>query len=226
MGGDPTPAKLDLKALELSKRKAVAYVKHSATVKAAAPVSDLVGLATKKMYAPAAVDYVQMFEKKHGHDTLQKVLDLYARHFMVNPLAHPKEPYIKCWEEKWCPLTESRDPEGEKMLAELAKELRAKNGKFEDPTFPADDSSLFSDPHQSGANATAKQTFRKDQDPFLAGISGISWKRPDEWGNPGQKCVVWSGGVDPDDVKQGNLGNCYFLAAVAGCALGNHDVSL
>jgi hypothetical protein len=226
MGCDPTPVNIDTKEFELSKRKAVASMKLSASVKAAAPATDLGGLATKKMYAPGATDYVKVFAEKHGQTMLQQVLELYARHFMVNPLAHPPEPYIKCWEETWDPLTESRDPDGEKMLEKLATELRAKKCKFEDPTFPADDSSLFSDPSKGGANASAEQTFRKDQDPFLAGVSGISWKRPDEWGVPGQKCVVWSGGVDPDDVAQGRLGNCYFLAAMAGCALGDQDVSM
>ena len=71
---------------------------------------------------------------------------LYDRHQMVNPHAHPTEPFLKCFEETWSPLQESRDPEGEKALQKLAQILRAKNIKFEDPTFPADESSLFSDP--------------------------------------------------------------------------------
>lgn len=145
---------------------------------------------------------------------------------MVNPLAHPTEPYAKVWEETWLPLKESRDPEGEKILKQLADAFRQKKVKFEDPTFPAADCSLFSDPDAGSKNANAEQTFRKDQDPFLAGVTGIQWKRPNEWGSPTDKCVVWSGGVDPDDVAQGRLGNCYFLAAMAGCALGDHDVSL
>jgi hypothetical protein len=37
---------------------------------------------------------------------------------------------------------------------------------------------------------------------------------------------MWSGGVDPDDVAQGRLGNCYYLAAMAGCALGDDDILL
>jgi hypothetical protein len=72
-----------------------------------------------------------------------------------------------------------------------------------------------------------EQTLRKDQDAFLAGVpvQEIEWKRPHEWGVPDQKSVVWSGSIDPDDVAQGRLGNCYLLAALAGCALGDEDVS-
>jgi hypothetical protein len=40
---------------------------------------------------------------------------------------------------------------------------------FEDPVFPADETSLFADPAAAGKNASAEQTFRKDQDAFLAG---------------------------------------------------------
>ena len=66
----------------------------------------------------------------------------------------------------------------------------------------------------TGPTANAKKTGGKDQDPFLAGVTEIEWKRPYEWGDPEQVCVVWSGGVDPDDVAQGRLGNCYFLAGL------------
>jgi len=54
----------------------------------------------------------------------------------------------------------------------------------------------------AGRNASAEQTFRKDQDAFLAGVTGIEWKRPKEWGDPSAKIVMWSGGIDPDDVAQ------------------------
>ena len=38
--------------------------------------------------------------------------------------------------------------------------------------------------------------------------------------------MVWSGGVDPDDLAQGRLGNCYFLAFIAACALEDQDALL
>ena len=96
--------------------------------------------------------------------------------------------------------------------------------KFEDPIFPADYTSLFADPTTAGRNATAEQTFRKDQDAFLAGVEGIVWKRPDEMGTAFSEIVMFSGGIDPDDVAQGRLGNCYYLAAMAGCAIGDSDI--
>jgi len=65
---------------------------------------------------------------------------------MVSPLAHPSEPYVKCWEETWSPFEFSRDPDGEAMLKALAQALRAKPALFQDPLFPADSSSLFADP--------------------------------------------------------------------------------
>ncbi len=37
---------------------------------------------------------------------------------------------------------------------------------------------------------------------FLTGVKGIEWKRPNAWGDPTAKIVMWSGGIDPDDVAQ------------------------
>lgn len=227
-GVDPTPVRVDTKGIEESKNKARAAMKGNS--KGGTP-SFLTGAAEKlsaldarKPLAAGAVDHFKTFEDVHGKNVLDQVMEIYKRHQMINPLLHPTEPYCKCWEESWMPLEESRDPEGEEMVKRLAKCLRGKQAKFEDPTFPADMTSLFSDPGTAQRNENAQQTFRKDQDAFLAGVKGIEWKRPHEWGVPGQKAVVWSGGVDPDDVSQGRLGNCYFLAAMAGCALGDHDV--
>mmetsp|Transcript_27927 Transcript_27927/g.44895 ORF Transcript_27927/g.44895 Transcript_27927/m.44895 type:complete len:816 (+) Transcript_27927:47-2494(+) len=169
-------------------------------------------------------DYMALFESTNGSEATAVVKLLTKRHSMVNPGMHPAEPYMECFEETWLPLQESRDPEGEQLVKALAEELTKKGIKFEDPTFPADYTSLFADPTTAGANAEAEQSFRKDQDPFLAGVEGIEWKRPHEWGNLNETVCVWSGGVDPDDVAQGRLGNCYYLAAMAGCALGDNDI--
>ena len=43
---------------------------------------------------------------------------------------------------------------------------------------------------------------------------GVKWLRPSEFA-PGRKPVVFSDGSSPEDITQGRLGNCYFLAALA-----------
>jgi len=175
---------------------------------------------------PADAELCKTFELSYGKEALKILEALHERHEMVNPLAHPKEPYVKCWEETWSPFAYSRDAEGEAMLKALAEFLKAENAKFEDPMFPAENSSLFEDPAEAEVNSSAQQTFRKDQDAFLAGVTGIEWKRPKEWGNPEDQISMWSGDIDPDDVAQGRLGNCYYLAALASCAQGDDDVLL
>ena len=184
---------------------------------------DYINNAPALPYVP--VDDFQLFEKQNGSECLGLVKALCRRHHMTNPLEHPKEPFVHCFEETWSPLTASRDPEGETIVSRIAAALKAKGTKFEDPTFPANKSSLFADVTKAAANENASSSFRTDQDVFLAGQKGIEWKRPNEWGMK-EKFVVWSGGVDPDDVKQGVLGNCYLLAAMAGCAIGDEDILL
>jgi hypothetical protein len=172
------------------------------------------------------------FEEKHGTHAGVLVKKLYTRHALVDPGKHASKPYLFTTQDTWWPLRPSRDASGEQMVKELADLLRSsKSAKFEDPFFPADDTSLFADPTTAAAKSSAQQqTFRKDQDPFLAGVTGIEWRRPAEFGDVSQKVVTWSGregeggGVDPDDVAQGRLGNCYLLAALASCALGQSDV--
>ena len=55
-----------------------------------------------------------------SHACTDAVTALTARHAMVNPAMHPDEPYIECFEETWLPFSESRDPEGEKMMKNIA----------------------------------------------------------------------------------------------------------
>ena len=218
---NPKPIKIDTMAVEKSRRMA-----RGAAVGCANSSNGEAGKSTGSAAAAASVQHFKVFEAMFGSKMLELVRHLTSRHLMVNPCLHPAKAYTTCWEEEWNPFTHSRDLEGERIVQAIAQHLRDAGVKFEDPTFPADATSLFSDPSMAGVNENAKQTFRKDQDVFLAGVKGIEWKRPDEWGYPEQKIVMWSGGVDPDDVSQGRLGNCYYLAAMAACALGEDDILL
>ena len=124
------------------------------------------------------------------------------------------------WEEQWTNETESRDPSGERAVKQLGKALRSRALKFTDPDFPPTDSSLFRDSSKRGGGGAS--TFRKDKDPFLAGVDKLVWKRAAEIGNPEDKVVVFQASgedaIQPDDISQGRLGDCYFLAACAAVA--------
>jgi hypothetical protein len=137
--------------------------------------------------------------------------------------------YAEQWEERWDTFEESRDPEGEALMQNMIQMLdrTGSSDGWSDPDFPADNSSLFKDElsaDQMAAIAHGEQTFRKDQDPFLAGVEGIEWKRAAEILDPTDKVVVWSEDIHSDDIQQGRLGNCYYLAALASCAVGEKDV--
>ena len=169
--------------------------------------------------------YAAYFFKTAGEEAFNIVSEMTARHVPRDMRIGGDETYVDVIEEKWDPYGHpSRDMYGEKMVGKLAGLLKSKGLKFTDPTFPPHLISLFADPATAGANANAEQTFRKDQDPFLAGVTGIEWKRPEELGDTTFTCKMFSGGIDPDDVAQGRLGNCYFLAAIANCATSNKDL--
>eukprot|EP01137_Pigoraptor_chileana_P012762 Opistho-2@4440 len=116
------------------------------------------------------------------------------------------------WKGVWSSV---RDKEGESMVAELADMLRARGGTFRDPDFTPTDKSLFMDPSRPA----------KFHPEFLTDTNGkrvpIEWKRPSEFGDPTAVARVFSEGIDPDDIHQGILGDCYFLAAIAACAKRN-----
>ncbi|CAD8113581.1 unnamed protein product [Paramecium sonneborni] len=68
---------------------------------------------------------------------------------------------------------------------------------FEDSKFPPNSVSLSSDPN-----------FKKGRD--------IVWKRPEQFLQPGQIKLFDS--IDPMDIKQGELGDCYFLSSLSALA--------
>ncbi|KAM9316870.1 uncharacterized protein PAF06_007965 [Gastrophryne carolinensis] len=77
---------------------------------------------------------------------------------------------------------------------------------FEDPTFPAAQSSL-------GSN---------DLGPTSADVQGLVWKRPSEI-NPNP--VFIHEGANRADVRQGSLGDCWFLCSVASLTLNEECLS-
>ena len=92
-----------------------------------------------------------------------------------------------------------------------------------DPEFAPDDSSLFI---QSSPCCAAKAAGQ----PCGCGGAAVNflsarlegrtvlWKRAAEIGERGATAVMFADGVEPDDINQGALGDCYFLAALADAA--------
>lgn len=88
-------------------------------------------LSAVKVSVAGTKNYIEDFEKKNGSAVTELVRALSKRHCMVNPGMHPMEPYVECFEETWLPLQESRDPEGEEMVKNIAQKLRSNGTMFE-----------------------------------------------------------------------------------------------
>eukprot|EP00961_Rhodomonas_salina_P304465 3941611-Rhodomonas_salina.2 len=178
----------------------------------------------------SASELLKEFAKSVGDEATELIKKMHEDH-LSDPFEVPATYTPIDREERWVLEEEkTRDKEGEDNLLKLAQILRDKRVMFTDPYFPPNNTSIFADPATAGKNAGGKQTERFDQDPFLAGqdIKSIQWKRPIEI-RPNLKPVVYSSsdandsGIDPNDVEQGFLGNCYFLAAISSCAMGGTD---
>eukprot|EP00301_Raphidiophrys_heterophryoidea_P023083 c7072_g1_i2.p1 GENE.c7072_g1_i2~~c7072_g1_i2.p1 ORF type:complete len:543 (-),score=143.84 c7072_g1_i2:864-2492(-) len=104
----------------------------------------------------------------------------------------------------------AKDPEGTLAVAKIAKECQAKNELFHDNAFPPTDKSIWRDPSLKGSWLKGKH---------------IEWKRPAEIGDTSAKLAVFASGgrnstsdISPDDIVQGEVGDCYFLAALSAVA--------
>ncbi|CAK0876016.1 unnamed protein product, partial [Prorocentrum cordatum] len=82
---------------------------------------------------------------------------------------------------------------------DVRRRCRQMGSSWVDPEFFPDDRALFNDPEDKSHPA-------------------VIWKRPKDFVEPGQKPELFSDGVSPLDIKQGALGDCWFLAALAGLA--------
>ncbi|XP_041880152.1 calpain-5 [Corvus kubaryi] len=84
-------------------------------------------------------------------------------------------------------------PYENQRYASLKKECQRRKQLFEDPLFPANDDSLF----------------------YKSRIQGIQWKRPKEICNDPRLFVD---GISSHDLHQGQVGNCWFVAACSSLA--------
>ena len=88
----------------------------------------------------------------------------------------------------------------EKNMEKFVQDTIASGKPYTDPDFPPEQSSLF-DPRIDEVDLEAFQSF--------------SWKRASAIFPNG---AVFEGGVEPNDINQGQLGDCYFLAALSSLA--------
>ena len=95
-----------------------------------------------------------------------------------------------------------------KKPAEVKRRCMATGKKFDDEEFPPDDSSLCKD--WSTADYQTQDDWRN-----------FGWKRVDEIYN--QPIKVFEG-IEPNDIKQGQLGDCYFLSVLSAMAEFPHRI--
>ena len=82
-------------------------------------------------------------------------------------------------------------------IKQKLREFRLEN--FLDPSFPPTDTSLY--------DLESEEEYPLDEKPV--------WKRPKEFmENP----ELYHNGIDPNDINQGALGNCWFMASIASVA--------
>mmetsp|Transcript_7350 Transcript_7350/g.13248 ORF Transcript_7350/g.13248 Transcript_7350/m.13248 type:complete len:822 (-) Transcript_7350:36-2501(-) len=86
-------------------------------------------------------------------------------------------------------------------INEIEKRCKANKVKFLDPDFPPTDSSLY-----------AKD---KSNEPVHDG-KPVTWRRPTEFMSG--SFDVFQGGIEPNDIRQGSLADCWFLCALSSLA--------
>ena len=107
-----------------------------------------------------------------------------------------------------------RESQDESITSVFFHQRLDANGKFEDPTFPADTSSLYwrfqeNEPN----NHNQVLTYQNYQNQY-----GIVWKRPSELPGTPNPSLWGKNGVSPKASKQGALGDCWFLSSASAIA--------
>ena len=86
--------------------------------------------------------------------------------------------------------------------------LKGSGDEFKDDEFPTEPSSLIYDWNDPSEDILAiKDTWSK-----------IEWLRASQipcLNDDGQDCQIFEGAIEPNDIKQGSLGDCYFLSSLS-----------
>lgn len=95
--------------------------------------------------------------------------------------------------------------------AEIEEICLGNNTAFIDASFLPNNDSLFKvcSP-RIGANSSPSAELEKKKT--------IIWRRPQEFLAPGASPVIFDGEIEPNDIKQGQLGDCWLLCAFAAVA--------
>lgn len=98
-----------------------------------------------------------------------------------------------------------KDPSERVSMAfdKIRNDCKAEKKAFRDPEFPADDSSIVG--------------FYPEKMHKKKNVRESQWMRPAQYFK-GQAYTMWDKTIEPNDVKQGELGDCYFLVALASLA--------
>lgn len=100
---------------------------------------------------------------------------------------------------------ESRPSDGhyEKALEKVKD--KGPKAQFEDADFPAGKGSLIPDWNDPGDDTTSiKDAWEK-----------FVWLRPDKIKGMEAPILLFDKGIEPGDIKQGQLGDCYFLSSLS-----------
>ena len=93
----------------------------------------------------------------------------------------------------------------ESKYDDLLKDLQSKGEVFTDSEFPGDKTSLIPDWNDKNEETTS----------IVDDWAKVEWHRPNEIKGLDENVKLFEGKVVPNDIKQGALGDCYFLSSLS-----------